>query len=692
MSHNIAEIRERELTLEQTEDILSVGKLSIAQFASSARATMLTQHLPQAAVPNNPEIPATYTGHENMFGHYSCTYHETESKLEVVKKILKYKFSDFNYVLVTYDPKKKVYDVIERREVKNMAESFGFRYNNTGIDKYRDGDIIPKNKMLFKSPTLDDHKNFMYGLQANVAYLIAQDTIEDAVAVTDVYAERASITKVTSCRIPMNDNDIWLDICGDGKVYKSFANIGEWTKDSVIAASRRKDKRTAQHSMKNYNLRKIFHDDDLYQELGDWQIVDVDIWCNKTLDEIPDDQSHAQIKSYYASLLEYHQELFDLLGDIIDNADEKGHTYSTALSRMYAEARDVLDPNCKWTDNGRMFSNMIVEFTYAKSEPLRAGSKITGRFGNKSVISRVITQAEMGYTETGIPIDIRIDALGVIGRLNSGQSIEVELNRAAVAVKMTLSSMTDNNARIKILSRFLTIANKKYADIVMANYNSYTTEDERNAFFNDIIEDRIYIWQEPLHAITGDRLKHLYEEFKPQPYTITVKDEDGEFKVRRQCIVGEEYILILKQLAISKFSVRSKGLINPRTSLPSKSLRYQKKKSLFADQAIRFGEQELGVLQLSNNMEALDYFYRFYASSVTARRDDSLYTSDPLEGYTIDSVKTNSRMVDILNAFLKSMGFKILIDVDENLGEEPVETFEAETMNLPDYIKDLFKD
>lgn len=368
------EVKERVKELSSPDDMLCVGLNTLTAYSSSARSCMLTQHLVQALVPNNPEIPGVCTTYEQMFGEYSTSYKRTDSKLKVVKKICKH--GDYVYTLLTYDPKKNEYGILQRNEVRNMAESYGYQYNNEVIDSYKEGDTIKKNTTLYRSPCIDEYNNFAYGVNAKVVYVVSQETIEDAVVVSESFAKKLSTTKVDTCEIPFNDNDIFLNLYGDNKTYKAFPDIGEKTKKSVLCATRRKNKSLDQLNLKNSNLKKLFPNDDIFQVLGDYTVVDLDIWSNKSYDDIPDLPAYEQIKSYYKSIIDYYTTIYEVFGDIINS----GRQYSQELSRLYAKARDFLDPTCKYVDEDRMFSNMIISFTLMKKEKLKRGCKICGRY------------------------------------------------------------------------------------------------------------------------------------------------------------------------------------------------------------------------------------------------------------------------------------------------------------------------
>lgn len=62
---------------------------------------------------------------------------------------------------------------------------------------------------------------------------------------------------------------------------------------------------------------------------------------------------------------------------------------------------------------------------------MSVGDKLAGRHGNKGVISRILPEEDMPYTEDGKPIDILLTPLGVPSRMNLGQILELHLGMAA---------------------------------------------------------------------------------------------------------------------------------------------------------------------------------------------------------------------------------------------------------------------
>jgi DNA-directed RNA polymerase subunit beta len=67
----------------------------------------------------------------------------------------------------------------------------------------------------------------------------------------------------------------------------------------------------------------------------------------------------------------------------------------------------------------------------AQMRKISVGDKLAGRHGNKGVISKIVPQADMPYLPDGTPVDIILNPLGVISRMNLGQILETHLGWAA---------------------------------------------------------------------------------------------------------------------------------------------------------------------------------------------------------------------------------------------------------------------
>lgn len=75
----------------------------------------------------------------------------------------------------------------------------------------------------------------------------------------------------------------------------------------------------------------------------------------------------------------------------------------------------------------------MVEVAVAQLRKISVGDKLAGRHGNKGVISVILPQEDMPYLPDGRPVDVVLNPLGVISRMNIGQILETHLGLAASA-------------------------------------------------------------------------------------------------------------------------------------------------------------------------------------------------------------------------------------------------------------------
>lgn len=72
-----------------------------------------------------------------------------------------------------------------------------------------------------------------------------------------------------------------------------------------------------------------------------------------------------------------------------------------------------------------------VEVSIAQMRKISVGDKLAGRHGNKGVISQILAEEDMPYMADGRTVDVILNPLGVISRMNLGQTMEIHLGWAA---------------------------------------------------------------------------------------------------------------------------------------------------------------------------------------------------------------------------------------------------------------------
>jgi len=106
----------------------------------------------------------------------------------------------------------------------------------------------------------------------------------------------------------------------------------------------------------------------------------------------------------------------------------------TSLRMPHGERGKVVDVKVFTREENSDLSagvDMMVRVSVAQRRKLTAGDKMAGRHGNKGVVSKVVPVEDMPFLEDGMPVDIILNPLGVPGRMNIGQVLEVHLGWAA---------------------------------------------------------------------------------------------------------------------------------------------------------------------------------------------------------------------------------------------------------------------
>ena len=91
---------------------------------------------------------------------------------------------------------------------------------------------------------------------------------------------------------------------------------------------------------------------------------------------------------------------------------------------------EVLELSRENGDELKAGVNKVIRVFVAEKRKITVGDKMSGRHGNKGVVSRVLPAEDMPFLEDGTHLDVVINPLGVPSRMNIGQVLEVHLGMA----------------------------------------------------------------------------------------------------------------------------------------------------------------------------------------------------------------------------------------------------------------------
>ena len=231
--------------------------------------------------------------------------------------------------------------------------------------------------------------------------------------------------------------------------------------------------------------------------------------------------------------------------------------------------------------------NQLVRVYVANKRKITDGDKLAGRHGNKGVISKILPVEDMPFLEDGTPVDVVLNPLGVPGRMNIGQIMELHLGWAA-----------SRGWKIE--------GNPDWAAMI--------PEDAREAPADTRVASPVFDGADE-HEIAG-----LLDSTTPTRDGVRLIDQSGKANLfdgrtgdpyPAPVSVGYMYILKLHHLVDDKIHARSTGPYSMITQQPLGG------KAQFGGQ--RFGEMEVWALEAYGASYALQELLTIKSDDVTGR-------------------------------------------------------------------------
>ncbi|WP_298751669.1 DNA-directed RNA polymerase subunit beta [uncultured Serinicoccus sp.] len=231
--------------------------------------------------------------------------------------------------------------------------------------------------------------------------------------------------------------------------------------------------------------------------------------------------------------------------------------------------------------------NQLVRVYVANKRKITDGDKLAGRHGNKGVISKILPVEDMPFLEDGTPVDVVLNPLGVPGRMNIGQILELHLGWAAA-------------------QGWEIAGQPEWAELI--------PEDARTA------PPRTRVASPVFDGAREQEIAGLLDSTTPTRDGKRLIDNSGKTKLfdgrsgepfPEEISVGYMYILKLHHLVDDKIHARSTGPYSMITQQPLGG------KAQFGGQ--RFGEMEVWALEAYGAAYALQELLTIKSDDVTGR-------------------------------------------------------------------------
>jgi len=248
-----------------------------------------------------------------------------------------------------------------------------------------------------------------------------------------------------------------------------------------------------------------------------------------------------------------------------------------------------------------------VKVYVAQTRKIEVGDKMAGRHGNKGIVARIVPPEDMPHTADGHPVDIILNPLGVVSRMNIGQVLEAHVGEAARKLGIKVATPVLNGINIETIHDLMKQANMDLTGKVQL-FDGQTGEPFQEHTMlgtvymlklHHLVEDKIHaravgpysmITQQPLGgkaqnggqrfgemecwAIQGYGAANILQEIltiksdditgRTQAYRAIVKNE----QIKRPSVPESFHVMIKELQALGlKMELLEQGEVNDRTDI-----------------------------------------------------------------------------------------------------------------------------
>ena len=528
--------------LKFTEEVLEKQPISIPvslvpflEHDDQTRLQMASSQMRQAIMLASFDRPLVQSGCESLYTKYTQFVKVAKRSGEVI-------YVDNKFIIVRYDNKETdIFDISCRRIYVENLDIMKV-YVEAGT-KVKAGDI------LAESYFCNDGKiNFGKNLLTAVMVYYGHN-YEDGIVISDRLVKDEVFTSVhyKDLSFILPPNKVLLTL--DEKVYKPLPNVSE----RVPAGDPYAIVKEIPSGASDYY--SIFEESNPLVVRKNTVISEVNVYPNKWNSDVP------EFKSWVENRIEkQRKEENELQKVLFENLPKE---YAAQFIRD--KGLDKFSQIGKYKMKRERINGIFVELFGIYVRRIELGDKIGNRHGNKGVISKIVPHEKMPQLDDGRHVDVCINPLGIISRMNIGQLFELHLSMSLVDLRENMLQMFLSNKSQEELKKYLL----DYLKIIDGTEDKWLTkqfESQLGIIDEKFIENLILI-QPPFESITMDvAMKAL--EYTNTPFEQELYDPVSKTKLLNKVAVGYLYFLKMIHIAEERLAARGIGSYAKKTLQP----------------------------------------------------------------------------------------------------------------------------
>ena len=527
-------LRFMEETLEKQPISIPVSMVPFLEHDDQTRLQMSSSQMRQSILLKDFDHPMIKSGCEHLYSNQTQFVKKARKDGEVVH-------IDTQYLIVAYvDGDVDIFNIAFR---KIYVEHMDFM--NVYVkprDKFKAGDILAESNFC-KDGAIRFGRNLLTGVMVYYG-----NNYEDGIVISDRLVTDDILTSVhfkdLSFVIP--PHKVLLSLKEDE--YKPLPD--EF--DTINAGS-------------PYAIMKSLNIDDMYSVFNEainleaektFIIPEVKIYANDWNEDIPEFQEW--VEETIEKQKEKELVLKKVLTDKLDKDQAKKFIRENGL--------DLFSFVGKYKAKKEKINGIRVEMSGVHFRRIKVGDKVANRHGNKGVISRIVPHEKMPKLDDGRHLDICINPLGIISRMNIGQLYELQLSMSLYDLKANLIKLLKDGVDQNEIKKYLL----EYIDIIDRTSDKWYVTQFATQLPKEITEDfitELTLIQPPFESCKLEDIKkalaYTHTNFKERIYDPLAKEY-----LTNPVAVGYIYFLRMVHIAEEKIAARGIGAYAKRTLQP----------------------------------------------------------------------------------------------------------------------------
>ncbi|MCF7927044.1 MAG: hypothetical protein K9L74_05665 [Candidatus Izimaplasma sp.] len=302
----------------------------------------------------------------------------------------------------------------------------------------------------------------------------------------------------------------------------------------------------------------------------------------------------------------------------------------------------------KYTIRGQSIQGILITFKIEQQLPIKVGDKLANRFGNKGIISLIEKEENMPRTNDGEPVEIIINPLGIIGRMNLGQLFELYTGLISKELGKRAVKLNNKDKFVKLLKKVLPLLdNTKQKTISTTFINKVNSLNEKKfkQLLDQIKKDGgVPIIIPPFKAPKHSQIYNAMRELNLKS-GYKLKLPEYNLDTTNDVPIGYMYISKLEHMGSDKLHSRSTGPVTGKVMQPTAGKRRQGGQ--------RVGEGDTYSLASYNAIYTLQEFFGPLSDDPVTKNE---MISDIVENGSAEYREPKTNMSkDLVNAYFTAM-------------------------------------